>query len=201
MWQMVFAYVLVKGWIIDPDKHWFFNRSGEVLLLPSHYTKIVDVGIVTSDVAMVIDRGGGLLVFLQPLSKCSSCLTNIFFITLQPITFEPVYYATFVGNVVFIFWSHQFIFQGLATSEMNFYAIFLSNVLYCFTQAFFIWNSYVTFVFGLDVFLFCLFLVHLASTSFFWLPILCIACCQSLVYVCMFFFKQLLIGTDVLCPM
>ena len=42
-------------------------------------------------------------MFLQPFSKCSSCLTNIFFITLQPITFEPVYNATFVGNVVFIF--------------------------------------------------------------------------------------------------
>ena len=89
-------------------------------------------------------------MFLQPFSKCSSCLTNIFFITLQPITFEPVYYATFVGNVVFIFGSHQFIFQGLATFEMNFYGIFLPNVLDCFTQVFFIWNSYVAFVLCLD---------------------------------------------------
>ena len=32
----------------------------EVLLLPSHYTEITDVGIVTSDVTLVIDRGGGL---------------------------------------------------------------------------------------------------------------------------------------------
>ena len=60
MWQMVFAYVFVEGWIIDPNKHWFFNQSGEVLLLPSHYAKIVDVNIVTSGVTVVIDRGGGL---------------------------------------------------------------------------------------------------------------------------------------------
>ena len=86
MWQMVFAYIFVKGWIIDPDEHRFFYQSGEVVFLPSHYTKIVDVGIVTTDGTVVIDRGGGLEVFLQPFSKCSSCLTNIFFITLQPIT-------------------------------------------------------------------------------------------------------------------
>ena len=96
MGQMVFAYIFVKGWIIDPDEHRFFYQSGEVVFLPFHYTKIVDDGIVTTDGTVVIDRGGGLEVFLQPFSKCSSCLTNIFFITLQPITFEPVYYATFL---------------------------------------------------------------------------------------------------------
>ena len=108
-------------------------------------------------------------MFLQPFSKCSSCLTNIFFITLQPITFEPVYYATFVVNVVFIFGSHQFIFQGLATFEMNFYAIFLPNVLDCFTQAFFIWNSYVAFVLCLDVFCCFAWCIYL-QLSFFLLP-------------------------------
>ena len=46
MWQMVLAYIFVKGWIIDPDEHRFFYQSGEVVFLPSHYTKIVDVGIV-----------------------------------------------------------------------------------------------------------------------------------------------------------
>ena len=56
----------------------------------------------------------------------------------------------------FNFGSHQFIFQGLATFEMNFYAIFLPYVLDCFTQAFFIWNSYVAFVLCLDVFVVCL---------------------------------------------
>ena len=50
----------VKGWIIDLDEHRFFYQSGEVVFLPSHYTKIVDVGIVTSDGTVVIDRGGGL---------------------------------------------------------------------------------------------------------------------------------------------
>ena len=43
MWQMVFAYVLVQGWIIDPYEHWFFYQPGEVLFFPAHYTEIVDV--------------------------------------------------------------------------------------------------------------------------------------------------------------
>ena len=201
MWQMVFAYIFVKGWIIDPDEHRFFYQSGEVVFLPSHYTKIVDVGIVTTDGTVVIDRGGGLEVFLQPFSKCSSCLTNIFFITLQPITFEPVYYATFVGNVVFIFGSHQFIFQGLATFEMNFYAIFLPNVLDCFTQAFFIWNSYMGFGLCLDVSVvlpgfWCIYLQLHSS----YCPVWVFACCQGLLYVCVFFFQQPVIGTEVFCP-
>ena len=62
---MVFAHVLVQGWITDPNEHWFFYQPGEVLLFPAHYTEIVDVGSVTSDVALVIDMGGGFEVFLS----------------------------------------------------------------------------------------------------------------------------------------
>ena len=58
MWQMVFAYVLVKGWIIDPNVHYFFYQPGQVLLFSAHYTEVVDVGSVTSGVNMVIYRGG-----------------------------------------------------------------------------------------------------------------------------------------------
>ena len=31
MWQMVFAYDFVQGWINDPNEHWFFDQPGEVL--------------------------------------------------------------------------------------------------------------------------------------------------------------------------
>ena len=124
-------------------------------------------------------------MFLQPFSKCSSCLTNIFFITLQPITFEPVYYATFVGNVVFIFGCHQFIFQGLATFEMNFYAIYRPHVLDCFTQAFFIWNSYMGFGLCLECSVvlpgfWCIYLQLHSS----YCPVWVFACCHGLLYVC-----------------
>ena len=47
MWQMVFAYVLIKGWIVDPDEHGFFYQPREILLLPAHYTEVVQGDIVT----------------------------------------------------------------------------------------------------------------------------------------------------------
>ena len=97
------------------------------MLFPVHYTKVVDVGSVTSGVTVVIDRGGGFKVFFKPISKCSCCLTYILFITFQPVTFKSIHNATFVGHVVFIFWS-QFIFQGLDTFKMNLNAISLANV-------------------------------------------------------------------------
>ena len=56
---MVFAYVFLQGWIIDPNEHWFFDQPGEVLLFPAHYTEVVQGGSVTSGVTMVMDMGGG----------------------------------------------------------------------------------------------------------------------------------------------
>ena len=44
---MVFAYVLVKGWIIDPDEHRFFNQPREILLFPTHYTEVVQSDVMT----------------------------------------------------------------------------------------------------------------------------------------------------------
>ena len=35
------AYVFVKGWIIDPYEHWFFNQPREIMLFPAHYTEVV----------------------------------------------------------------------------------------------------------------------------------------------------------------
>ena len=47
MRQMVLAYVLVKGWIIDLDEHRFFNQPGEILLFPTHYTEVVQSDVMT----------------------------------------------------------------------------------------------------------------------------------------------------------
>ena len=49
---------------------------------------------MTWDVTMVMYRGGGLQMFSVSLSKCSWCFSNILLITFQPITFEPIDYAT-----------------------------------------------------------------------------------------------------------
>ena len=56
--------------------------------------KLFKVMVMTCGVTMVVDRGGGLQVFLVSLSKCSSCLTYVLLITSQPITFVSLNYAT-----------------------------------------------------------------------------------------------------------
>ena len=69
VWQMVFANVFVKGWIIISDKQSLFYGSQEVLTFSSHYFKVVNSDIVTRDDRMVVDGGRGLEVFFIPLCK------------------------------------------------------------------------------------------------------------------------------------
>ena len=71
MWQMVFANISIQGWIVDPDVKSLFYCPFEVLFLPSHNIKIINTYAVTSGVKMVKYGGGGLLVFLKPLTKGS----------------------------------------------------------------------------------------------------------------------------------
>ena len=58
---------------------------------------------------------------------------DVLLITFQPFTFDPVNYAILFCYVVFIFWCHQFILQGLSTLKMYLYAIFFANVFEAFT--------------------------------------------------------------------
>ena len=54
MWQMVFAHISVKGWIIDPYVQSLFYCSHLVQVLPPNNVEVVNGNIVTSDVAVVI---------------------------------------------------------------------------------------------------------------------------------------------------
>ena len=69
--QMVFAYISIEGWIIHPDVNSFFYGSDEVLILSPHNAEVLDGGIMTCDVLMVIYWGGGLQMLLKPLTKSS----------------------------------------------------------------------------------------------------------------------------------
>ena len=69
MRQIILAYISVKGWIVHPDINSFFYGSDEVLVLSPHNDEILDGDIMTCDVMMVMYWGGGLLMFLQPLTK------------------------------------------------------------------------------------------------------------------------------------
>ena len=52
--------------------------------------EVVNGNIVTSDVAMVIYVRGGFQMFLEPFTKSSWGLSNIFLITIHPVTLVSI---------------------------------------------------------------------------------------------------------------
>ena len=85
---------------------------------------------------------GGLEVFLEPLSKCSSCLSYIFMIAFQPVSFISIDNTTLLGDMVLIFRCHQFLLYCFTTLKVNLDAISFTDVFEGFTMSFIVWNSY-----------------------------------------------------------
>ena len=143
---MVLAYVSFWAWIIDPYEQCFFYQSAEVLVLPPHYSKIFYSDIVTSGVKMIIYWGGCLQEFFEPLSKCSSGLSNVFLITFHPVTFVSIYDSTFLLDGILIFWSHQKVLDDIASFKVDLHSMFAASFLYAFTDSFVIRNHHMWFL-------------------------------------------------------
>ena len=124
---MVFTYVFVKGWIIDPYVQCFYDCSTEVLVFPPNYIEIINSDLVTTDVAMVKDWVGCLLVFLEPLCKSSRGFTNVFLIAVNPATFKPIDDPTLFEDWIFILGGHQEAFDGFTSFEIHLYAMFVTG--------------------------------------------------------------------------
>ena len=123
--------VSVQGWIVDPYVYNFFFQPHEAVILPPHYTEIVQYSGMTCDVIVVINWGRGLKIFSKPLSKCPSWFSYILLITFQPVTLLPIYDATLFGYVVFVFGCHHEVFDGLAP---------LSSKLVCHASCICFWS-------------------------------------------------------------
>ena len=54
MRQMVFANILVEGWIIHPYVYSLFDQPHEVVILSPHHTEVVNCGVMTCDGVMVM---------------------------------------------------------------------------------------------------------------------------------------------------
>ena len=136
---MVLAYISIEGWIIHPIVNSLFDGSDEVLVLPPYNADIVNGGVMTCDVLVVMYWGGDLQMFLKPLTKSSWRLPYVLIITVHPLAFESVDDATLHCDVIFIFRSHQEAFDGIASSVMHLYPMFAAYVLHTFTQTSYIW--------------------------------------------------------------
>ena len=101
---------------------------------------------MTSDVVMVKYWGGGLEMFLEPLSKSSLGPTNVFLITLHPVTFKSIYDSTSLLDRILIFGSHKEVFEGSTSFKVYLHPMITAHFLEAFTEPSVIWNNYVQFL-------------------------------------------------------
>ena len=127
MWQMVFAHISIKGWIIDPYVQNLFYCSYQVQVLPRNSVKVVDGNIVTSDVAVVIYGRRGFQMFLEPFSKSSWGLSNVLFITIHPVTLIYVDDSTLLLDWIFVFGRHQEVLDGGASFKVHYFVLLFNT--------------------------------------------------------------------------
>ena len=135
MWQMVFTHISVKGWITDPYVQSLFYCSHLVKVLPPNNVEVVNGNIATSDVTVVIYGRGGFQMFLEPFTKSAWGLSNIFLITIHPVTLVSVDDSTLLLDWIFVFGSHQKVLDCGASFEEHLYPKLSANVLDALTQS------------------------------------------------------------------
>ena len=160
MRQMVLAYVFVKGWIVDPYIYCFFYCSTEVLVLPPNYIEIINSDLVTTDVTMVKDWGGCLLMFFEPLCKSSRGFTNAFLIAVNPVTLKSIEDLTLFEDWILILGVHQEAFDGFSSFKTHLYTMFVTGLFEALTHTLMIGYHHVGLlalvaVVGISVFVLC----------------------------------------------
>ena len=80
---------------------------------------IFNVDVMTSGVGMVKYRGRWLLMFFEPLFKHPWGFSNVFLITVHPITFISADDPTLLHDWIFIFWGHQEVLDGIASFKVD----------------------------------------------------------------------------------
>ena len=148
MWQMVFANISVEGWIIDPYVLCLFYCSYLVQVLPPNNFEIVDGNTVTTDVPVVIYGRGGFQMFLEPFSKSSWGLSNIFLITIHPATMISVDDSTLFLDWISVFGSHQEVLDSGASLVIHLYPKLSANVFDALTETTIVWYYYIRLLLG-----------------------------------------------------
>ena len=105
---------------------------------------------VTSGVIMVKYWGGGFEMFLEPLSKCSGWFTNVFIITLHPVTFISVDDSTSLFHGILVLGSHQEVFDGCTSFEIHLHPMVSVCLLETLTEPSVVWNNNVRFLGGVS---------------------------------------------------
>ena len=145
---MVFAHISVEGWIIDTYVQSLFYCSYLVLVLPPNNFETVDGNTVTTAVSVVIYGRGGFQMFLEPFSKSSRGLSNIFLITIHPVITISVDDSTLLLDWISVFGSHQEVLDGGASLAIHLYPKLFANVLDALTETTIVWYHYIRLLLG-----------------------------------------------------
>ena len=115
---------------------------------------------------MVICGGWGLLMFLEPISKCSGRFPYIFFITLHPVTFMSVDDSLFFNIGSLTFGATRKFLMVLLSFKIDLHSMFIACSLHAFIQCFVIWHHYVWIL--VDLLVVCITVVVLLLVSLGW---------------------------------
>ena len=101
---------------------------------PPNYIEIINSKLMTTDVTMVKDWEACLLMFSEPLSKCSRGFTYIFPIAVNPATLESIDHPTLFKDWILILGGHQEAFDGFSSFKVQLYTMFATGLFEALTH-------------------------------------------------------------------
>ena len=104
------------------------------MCLSTIYGEITHTGLVISKVGMATNQRRDTKMFLASLPKVSCRFTNVFLITLQPVTLVPIGYSTLLCNGVLVLRGNKGVFDGVSSFKINMDSHFRTYVFKMFTE-------------------------------------------------------------------
>ena len=142
-------------------------------------------------------------MFLEPSTKSSRGLSNIFLITIHPVTLVSVDDSTLLLDWIFVFGSHQEVLDCGASFKVHLYPKLSANVLDALTQSTVIWYNYVSLLLFVGIVSICcnLFAIYLLGFHLYSVESPCgvLAIHKCILQGLFFFLQQLWVGADGLC--
>ena len=108
--------------------------------LTINYEEVVYTDVMHYGVGMVIDRGRGPKMFLEPFPKGHCRFSYTLLITIQSLVLVSGDYSAFLSDVVPILWDQHKVPDGLASFEMDLDSLFATNVFELVVMWFYINN-------------------------------------------------------------
>ena len=90
----------IEGWIINPYSYELHDGPGEVVWITTKNGEIVQTGLMTCDIRMVINRGSSPKMFLMSFTKGPCRLTRVLLITVHSVTLIPVLFYLYFSFVM-----------------------------------------------------------------------------------------------------